>query len=460
MPARGLHGEAYRGHIFWDELFIFPFLNLRVPEITRSLLRYRVRRLDEARVMALEAGYRGAMYPWQSGSDGREESQSYHLNPQSGRWIADASRLQRHINAAVAYNIWQYYQVTEDRAFMSFYGAEVLLEIARFWASVATYNAERDRYEMHGLMGPNEYHEAYPGAREPGLNNNAYTNVMAAWVIWRALELLEVLPEDRVAELCEELGLDEQERQLWEKVSRKMFVPFHGQGIISQFEGYEELEEFDWAAYRAKYGDIHRLDRILEAEGDTPNRYRVSKQADALMLFYLFSAEELAALFERLGYPFDPESIPQNIDYYLQRTSHGSTLSQVVHAWVLARADRFVSWDLFTQALEADVADIQGGTTAEGIHLGAMAGTVDLLQRGYTGIETRGGVLHFNPSLPDTLTRMRLNIHYRGHSVDVIVTHETIDVRVCPCEVGPIRIGVRGDVFELGSGDKREFALA
>jgi alpha,alpha-trehalase len=178
----GWHGEAYRGHIFWDELFIFPFLDLRIPEITRSLLMYRYRRLNEARAAAREAGYRGAMYPWQSGSNGREETQKIHLNPKSGRWIPDHSRHQRHVNAAVVHNICQYYQATEDMEFLSFYGAEMILEIARFWSSISTYNTDLDRYEILGVMGPDEYHEAYPGSDKPGLNNNAYTNVMAVWV--------------------------------------------------------------------------------------------------------------------------------------------------------------------------------------------------------------------------------------------------------------------------------------
>src|SRR5690606_19293938 len=109
LPARGLHGEAYRGHVFWDELFVFPVLNLRSPASTRSLLRYRYRRLPEARRAAREAGYAGAMFPWQSGSDGREESQKLHLNPNSGRWNPDASARAHHIGIAVAYNVWQYY---------------------------------------------------------------------------------------------------------------------------------------------------------------------------------------------------------------------------------------------------------------------------------------------------------------------------------------------------------------
>ncbi|WP_352396875.1 glycoside hydrolase family 65 protein [Aminobacterium colombiense] len=337
VPSRGWHGEAYRGHIFWDEIFIFPMLNFRMPEITRSLLMYRYRRLDKARKAAQELGHRGAMYPWQSGSSGREETQKLHLNPKSGRWNPDNSHLQRHVNAALAYNIWQYYQVTEDLEFLSFYGAEMFIEIARFWASKTTFNKEIGRYEILGIMGPDEYHDAYPGANEPGLNNNSYTNIMTVWILNRALEIWNLLPETDRNPLCEKIGFSEEEREHWKNIARKMKIVFHKDGILSQFEGYEQLEEFDWEEYKKKYGNIQRLDRILEAEGDSPNRYKVSKQADVLMLFYLFSAEELRSIFKQLGYAFKYETIPQNINYYLKRTSHGSTLSRVVHSWVLAR---------------------------------------------------------------------------------------------------------------------------
>jgi alpha,alpha-trehalase len=463
-PARGLHGEAYRGHIFWDEIFIFPFLNLRMPEITRSLLMYRYRRLPEAQWAAKEEGFRGAMYPWQSGSDGREESQVLHLNPKSGRWIPDNSHRQRHITAAIAYDIWQYYQVTGDREFLCFYGAEMFLNLARFWASLATYNDEVERYEILGVMGPDEYHDAYPDhlrreGQGPGLHNNAYTNLMAVWVLWRALEILESLSEDWRRHMCETFSLTPQEIQLWERISRKMRVVFHNDGIISQFEGYDRLEEFAWEAYRQRYGDIQRLDRVLEAEGDTPNRYKVSKQADVLMLFYLFSSEELSALFERLGYPFDADTIPKNIEYYLQRTSHGSTLSRIVHSWVLARANRPGAWNLFVKALESDLLDIQGGTTAEGVHLGAMAGTVDLIQRCFTGIEMRDDVLWLNPLLPKGLRRLGLQLHYREHSLEVTMTHQTITIRGLPCRAKVIKIGFKGQVHELAACDTKEFQL-
>jgi alpha,alpha-trehalase len=459
VPSRGWHGEAYRGHVFWDELFIFPMINLRLPEITRQLLMYRYKRLAAARAAARRAGYRGAMFPWQSGSNGREESQKVHLNPESGHWVPDNSHLQRHVNAAIAYNLYQYYQVTQDREFLAFYGAEMMLEIARFWASIARYGHERDRYEIRGVMGPDEYHDAYPQSDRPGLNNNAYTNVMAVWALNHARELLELLPQDVRAELCDKLEFKPDEFRLWEDISRKMYVPFHDDGIISQFEGYENLAEFDWQGYRKKYGDIQRLDRILEAEDDTPNRYKASKQADVLMLFYLLSAEELAEIFRQLGYSFEYETIPRNIDYYLKRTSHGSTLSRVVHSWVLARSDRARSWKLFTEALQSDVADIQGGTTPEGIHLGAMAGTVDQLQRGYTGIVTRGDVLWFNPSLPEDLDRLKLKIRYRSHLLEIEVTPDILRVTAIRSASHPIKIGVYDRIHELPAGSGRQFSI-
>jgi trehalose/maltose hydrolase-like predicted phosphorylase len=459
VPARGWHGEAYRGHIFWDELFIFPFLSLRIPELTRSLLMYRYRRLDEARQMARECGYEGAMFPWQSGTDGREESQKLHLNPESGRWLPDVSNLQRHVNAAIAYNVWQYHQATGDMEFLSHHGAEMLVEIARFWASLASYHADRERYEIRGVMGPDEFHTHYPDSDEPGLDNNAYTNAMAAWVLRCAGGVLQLLDEERRDKLREELGIEDEELVRWDDISRRMFIPTHGDGIISQFEGYEELEEFDWASYREKYGNIQRLDRILEAEEDDVNRYQASKQADVLMLFYLFSAEELSGLFEHMGQRFDPELIPRNIDYYMERTSHGSTLSRIVHYWVMARARREQDWSLFLDALRSDIDDIQGGTTHEGIHLGAMAGTVDLIQRCHTGLEMRDDVLWFNPVLPEELAGVRLRLRHRGHWLSVSIHDQRLTVSVDRGRSHAACIGYGDQVHVMEQGETLEIEL-
>ena len=459
VPARGWTGEAYQGHIFWDELFIFPFLNYRMPEITRSLLLYRYRRLGEARAAARRAGFQGAMFPWQSGSDGQEETQELNLNPRSQRWVPDNSYLQCHVGSAVAYNVWQYFQVTHDIEFLRFHGAELILEIARFWSSIAHFNDQRGRYEIHGVMGPDEFHEGYPDSPAPGLKNNAYTNIMAVWVLWRALEVLDLLPDMRREALMARLGLSEEEIVRWDEISRRMYVPFHDDGIISQFEGYEKLAELDWENYRMRYGNIGRLELILEAENDSANRYKASKQADTLMLFYLFSSEELGELFERLGYPFDPATIPRHVAYYDSRSSHGSTLSRVVHAWVLARSDRPRATRYFAEALQSDVNDIQQGTTAEGIHLGAMAGTVDLVQRVTMGIEVTADVLRLNPKLPLEVERLDMHLRYRGHSLDLRLTRDALTVRGCNGGAAPIKLGIKNEVHEFSGSSTRLFKL-
>jgi alpha,alpha-trehalase len=458
VPARGWHGEAYRGHIFWDELFVFPFLNLRYPMLTRSLLLYRYRRLPRARQLAKDEGFRGAMYPWQSGSDGREETQTVHLNPRDNSWGPDHSRRQRHVNVAIVYNVWQYFVVTGDREFLSHYGGEMILEVARFFSSLATFDERAGRYVIQGVMGPDEYSEKGPDSDEPGVRNNAYTNVMAVWVIERALEVLDVLPPARVAELAERLSLEAADVARWRDILEKMTVPFH-EGVISQFEGYERLLEFDWKAFAEKYGDIKRLDRILKADGDSPDRYKVSKQADVLMLFYLLPPKDLVRIFERLGYTFSLETQRRTVDYYLPRTSHGSTLSKVVHASVVDRIDRGEAWELFREALQSDFRDVQGGTTPEGIHLGAMAGTVDIVFRHYAGIDLTGDVIAFHPRLPEALTRLRMRVRHRGRWLDLDVSRDRFTLEVEPGPPGPVRVRVFDQEPELRAGDVYECPL-
>ncbi|WP_051878409.1 glycoside hydrolase family 65 protein [Streptomyces sp. NRRL B-24720] len=455
VPARGLHGEAYRGHVFWDELFVLRFLSLHFPEVCRGLLDYRCRRLPAACRAAQQAGRAGAMFPWQSADDGREETQELHLNPASGRWLPDRSRLQHHVGSAVAYNVWQYCQATADTDYLHSKGAEMLLQIARFWADGAEWDASLARYRIRGVVGPDEYHDAYPGAGSAGIDDNAYTNVTAAWVLARATELYRDLPEPRRRTLLERSGLDPAELERWEDISRRLYVPYH-RGVISQFAGYGELDELDWAAYRRRYGDIRRLDRILEAEGDTVNRYQASKQADVLMLGYLFSPGELGGLFQRLGHVLDDETWRATVDYYLARTSHGSTLSSLVHAWVLARVHREEAWTYCEEALTGDVVDIQGGTTAEGIHLGAMAGTLDLVQRGMTGLETRDDALWLSPAPLPQLSKFGVRIRFRGHGdVDLGIRAQRLRIAVPHSHHPAVRLVLGGHTHLIAPGTVR-----
>ncbi|GAB2808119.1 glycosyl hydrolase family 65 protein [Streptomyces chlorus] len=453
VPARGLHGEAYRGHVFWDELFVLPFLNLHFPEVSRALLNYRHRRLPQACRAAGEVGRAGAMYPWQSGSDGREETQQLHLNPRSGRWLPDNSRLQHHVGSAIAYNVWQYCEATGDTEYLHTKGAEMLLQIARFWADTADFAPDIGRYRIRGVVGPDEYHDSYPDAARPGIDDNAYTNVTAAWVLSRALELVRRIPVWRRQEVLERIELDSGELPKWEDISRRLLVPFH-HGVISQFDGYGDLADLDWDGYRARYDSIRRLDRILEAEGDTVNRYQASKQADVLMLGYLFSPAELRDLFRRLGYDVEDEIWRRTVDYYLKRTSHGSTLSSLVHAWVLARVSRAEAWTYCQEALEQDVADLQGGTTGEGIHLGAMAGSLDLVQRGLTGLETREDALRLDPVPLPALSEYGFSLRYRGHwGVGVRLRPGKLRIGVPGSEEAPIRVVLTDRAVTVAPGE-------
>ncbi|WP_051795887.1 glycoside hydrolase family 65 protein [Streptomyces sp. NRRL S-87] len=459
-PARGLHGEAYRGHVFWDELFVLPYLTLHFPETARGLLQYRHRRLPAAREAARRVGLTGAMFPWQSGSSGAEETQTRHLNPRSGRWLPDHSHLQRHVGSAVAWNVWQYAQATGDLGHLHGPGAELLLGIAQFWAGTATWDPDLRRYRIRGVVGPDEYHDGYPDAAAPGIDDNAYTNATAAWVLARALETYAGLPRAHRAELLARIEAHPGDLDRWQDVSRRLYVPFH-RGVISQFHGYGDLAELDWDGYRARYDDIRRLDRILEAEGDTVNRYQASKQADTLMLGYLFGPAELHALFDRLGYRLDDDTWRATVAYYLRRTSHGSTLSSLVHGWVLARQQGPDAWRYCEEALLSDVADVQGGTTGEGIHLGAMAGTLDLVERGVIGLEPRPDGLRIDPVPLAGVPRSAFTLCYRGHrGIDVRFVPGRIGIRVPASPLGPVPLLLPGGRrVVLAAGEERWFSL-
>lgn len=459
MPARGLHGEGYRGHVFWDEVFVYPILTLRRPDLSRALLGYRYRRLNEARVAARTAGFEGAMFPWQSGIEGGEETPTELYNMRNEQWMPDNSHHQRHVGLAIAYSVWQYYQSTGDTEFLIHQGAELLLEVARFFASLTSYDAATHRYDIGGVMGPDEFHDGYPGAPGQGLRNNAYTNVMTAWVLRRAVEMVSLLEGRYCRPLWNRLRLRPGEVDRWDQISRRLRVCFHGDGVISQFEGYENLPEFDWDAYRARYGSIRRLDLILDAEGDSTNNYRLAKQADVLMLLYLLSAEELRDLLQEMGYSLPPEAIVRTVEFYGSRTTHGSTLSNVVHSWVEARRDRERSWEFLTQALGSDLVDGQGGTTREGIHLGAMAGSVDMVVRCYTGLEFRDDMLWLHPVLPAELAEVSFTINYREQPIRLTVTATTLRLHLSAGGASPIRIVVEGQQKVLSPGQTRDFPL-
>lgn len=455
IPARGLTGEAYRGHIFWDELYILPFYFIHYPDVAKAVLMYRYNRLNEAKKYAIEFGYNGAMYPWQSGSDGREETQKYHFNPISGEWGDDHSSLQRHVSMAIAYNILQYFNFSTDIDFMKNYGLEMLLEINLFWLSKCNYDIQTDKYYIDKVMGPDEFHEGYPGAEEGGLKNNAYTNIMTIWMFEETKKVLALIDNLQIEKLFKKTNFSERDLELMAKISKSLSLDISEDGIIAQYEGYFNLKELDWDFYKKKYGNVHRMDRVLKAEGLSPDAYKVAKQADTLMTFYNLNNQRVTQIINQLGYKIPEDYIQKNLDYYLQRTSHGSTLSRVVHAYLASQlGDYSLSWSMYNEAIQSDYNDIQGGTTAEGVHTGVMAGTIWIIISTFAGIEF-DSILKINPQLPKHWDEIEFGLVYKKITYKFKVSHNSILIKSDKNS----KIVIQKQVFQLIENENLDISL-
>jgi len=369
------------------------------------------------------------MFPWQSGSEGSEETQVVHLNPLSGEWGDDYSSLQRHVSLSIAFNIFQYYNFTGDLNFIEEFGAEIFLEICRFWASKAIFNQQTRRYDIDGVMGPNEYHEAYPESKTGGIKNNAYTNVMTVWVFNHAFIILNLLTQSIRTNLLKKINLSDNELTEWRDISNNLNVPLSDNNVLEQYEGYFNLKELNWKSYREKYENISRMDRILKAEGKSPNDYKVTKQADTLMVFYNLYKDEVHRLLRKTGLSPEDNLLEDNFKYYMNQTSHGSTLSKMVHSNIaLQVGNNQLSYDLFFQALQSDYQDVQGGTTKEGIHTGVMASSAFLVLKNYAGLRFDKENIFINPQLPDGWRELVFNINYRGNKYNFKLTDQKIKI--------------------------------
>ncbi|WP_189615724.1 glycoside hydrolase family 65 protein [Pigmentiphaga litoralis] len=425
FPPRGW-GEGYFGQIFWDDMFVFPFLVTHCPELAHSLLTYRHRRLPEARARAQQAGLAGAMFPWRSAWAGSEETPPFQCNPLSGHWMPDPTHLQRHVGAAIVHNVWQLYLATHDRALLEGEGGDLMMEIARFWSSLARFDDVLGRYVIRGVLGPDEYHTRYPGSASPGLDNNAYTNLMAVWSLCKALEVIDLLPPDKAVTLRNRIGIHDDELARWDDISRRMSLPFVAPDVLSQFDGYTGLQHAP-SAWRVD--ERPRLDWLLESRGDDTANYQLTKQADVLCLFHLLPAHDLRSMIQRLGYTVGPPFMRKTADFHLARITHESSLSKMVCAGALTRLDPATSWSYFQECVLRDLA-MPGGGVAEGVHLGAMAGSLDILQRHYLGITPARDGLHVQPAPPPGLGAVSVKIRYRGARLRADLKDGQLDLTV------------------------------
>ena len=431
IGARGLTGDDYHGHVFWDtEIYLLPFYTYTWPEAARALLMYRFRTIDGARAKAAQMGWRGAMYAWESADTGAETTPEQVVDP-DGR-IVDilCGRLEQHITADIAYAVWKYWQATEDVDFLLDAGAEILLETGRFWSSRA--QPEGDGYcHIRGVIGPDEYHE--------NIDDSAYTNVMARWNIRRALEVAALLRErwpDRWASLSSCVGLSDAELARWTTVAETMATGWNPQsGLFEQFAGFFDLEEIDLAAYA---GRSVPMDVVLGRE--RTQRSKVVKQADVVALLGLLPEE------------FPGDSGRANFRYYEPRCGHGSSLSAAMHGLVAARLGYSdLALRYFQDTVAIDLADNHTAILG-GLHMAALGGTWLTAMFGFAGLSLQSDGIGFNPKLPPSWTSMKFGIRWRGRRLRIEIDggkrllHAMLEAgEVMPLFVNGLRQEVQSD---------------
>jgi hydroxymethylpyrimidine pyrophosphatase-like HAD family hydrolase len=415
VGARGLSGQAYRGHVFWDsDVFVLPFLAATHPAAARAMLEYRIRRLPAAKETAARLGRRGARFPWESARDG------YDVTPHSMRdWAGSivpvrTGELEEHIVADVAWAADHYIAWTGDQTFAAGPGCDLLVETARYWASRIRLD-EDGRGHIEGVIGPDEYHEE--------VDDNAFTNVMARWNLRRAAGL--AIGRDDVG--------DEIER--WLELADRLVDGYQfSTNLYEQFAGFFDLEPLlikDEAPRRPIAADM-----LLGRE--RVRATQIVKQSDVLMLHHLLPGEVA------------PGSLEPNLDYYEPRTAHGSSLSPGIHASLLARAGRL------EEAVEAlqltsriDLEDLTG-TSAGGLHLAAMGSLWQAIAFGFFGLEPSDGVLDIDPHIPSMWRSLDLTVSFRGNRVSLRAERDRLlafaesptPIRIAKAE--PIWLGPEG----------------
>jgi len=409
LGAKGLHGNGYSGLVFWDtEIYLLPFYVFTRPEAARALLKYRWHFLPDARQNAADMGARGAKYPWNSSIQGRDVY---------GRgW-------QEHVGSDVAYGLDLYRRATGDEDFYLKYGAQIIVETAEYWTSRAEWNETIGRYVIRNTMGPDEIHG--------GIDNNAYTNRLAAWHLRRAVHAAEDLRKAGQWEsVCAESGIAPSRPEQWAKIAELMYEPFNPQlGFHEQFDGYLKLAE----------RKIDRTMSRMQYTGPVQHSFKptkVAQQADTILMYYMFADD------------FPPEMRRKAWRYYEPRCSHTSSLSRCIFSAVAAQVGMVrEAYRMFVKSAENDIAAGAEEETENGIHAACMGGTWQAAVMGFAGFHLRNGEPAFDPRLPPRWKRMRFRLKVRG--ADLAVEIRRTEVRlasdrrarawVCgrPVEAGP-----------------------
>lgn len=412
IGAKGLTGEGYKGHSFWDsEIFIMPYFLYTNPSIARSLLEYRYLTIDGARKKAKENGYKGAMYPWEAALTGEEETPVWGaINVETGKSTKIWSGfLEQHITGDIAYAVYHYHQVTQDDAFMDECGYEMIFEAANFWASRLEWSTETNRYEINEIIGPDEYKEH--------VDNNAFTNYIADWTIRTAVSYYQRLQpsNDAVHKLLfEQLNLGEA-YETWNNVlTAGIYLPEPNEdGIIPQDNTYLQKEIIDISPYKfAETAQTILKDYSREQVIDM----QVSKQADVVMLLYLFRDM------------FSKEVKQKNWQYYEGKTIHDSSLSMAVHSIVATDFDDSeTAYECFQRAAVIDLGQNKKSSD-QGIHAASLGGVWKSIVFGFLGVRPFNGELHIHPQLPKQWKELQVPLEWRGRQLRISVNKHRLEV--------------------------------
>jgi alpha,alpha-trehalose phosphorylase len=397
VPAKGLTGQAYEGHYFWDtEIYLLPFLTYTSPRIARDLLMFRYRMLPQARARARKLGHRGAMFPWRTING--EEASAYYA----------AGTAQYHINADIMYALRKYVSATGDEPFLQNYGAEMLVETARLWRDLGFYSdAKGGRFCINSVTGPDEYNTV--------VNNNAFTNLMARENLRyaaRTVEAVRTANAEAYDTLVRRTALESSELEEWRRAAERMYVPYDEERkIIPQDDSFLEKEPWD---FKNTPSDKYPL--LLFFHPLNIYRKQVIKQADVVLAMFL------------LGNLFSADEKKRNFDFYDPLTTGDSSLSSCVEAIVAAQTgdtEKAIGYGM--AALLMDLADV-GGNVRDGCHIASMGGTWMMLTYGLGGMRDDDGTLSFWPRrAPEDDAILRFPVTYRGQMLEIEITAERVE---------------------------------
>lgn len=412
IGAKGLSGEGYKGHCFWDtEIFLLPYYMFTDPEAARKLEEYRYLSLPGAHRKAKENGYRGAMFPWESAwlDDGETCPLYMGTDIVTGKPIKVWSGIiEQHISADVAFGAWQYGVITGDVDFMERYGYELIMDTAIFWSS-RLEPGEDGRYHINDVVGPDEYHEH--------VNDNAFTNYMAAWNLRKAIEYYEMLKAEKPelwTRLAEKLCLEEY-YPAWKDGLEKIYLPQPTEeGILPMDDRFMKGQYIDLTKYKKQ---DHVAGIMKDYSLDQIQNIQVCKQADCLVLFYLMEEQ------------FTPEVKKASWDYYVERTLHDSSLSLSTHSVQAAdMGDDEMAYELFRKAAAIDIGPYMG-TSDAGIHAASFGGVWQCVVYGFGGVRMLNGELRINPRLPKGWEELTFTLCWKGEKLGVTVTKAGTEVR-------------------------------